>query len=121
MPNSYNKATLIGGHFQDPSGNALASGYLTWMLNHDSNISTLGGPTGTQVTAGVTVRCYLDTTGNVAGVFQLWTNDVLSPQNSYYTVRAYNSSGIEVWQFPQIFSLVYSDTIDLGTLQPILP
>jgi len=121
MANSYQKARLINGAFQDSSGNPLSLGKLVWTLSHDSNVATLGGPTGSQVASGINSTAYLDMNGNIAGTFYLWTNDVLTPAGSYYTVRAYNSSGLEIWATPQTFTLVYATTIDVGTLQPQIP
>ncbi len=121
MSSSYNKAKLIGGAFQDSSGTPLSNGKVVWTLSHDSNVATLGGPTGSQIVAGIDTTAYLDMNGNVSGSFYLWTNDILTPTGSYYTVRAYNSSGLEIWSVPQIFTLKYAATIDIGTLEPTIP
>lgn len=115
--------TLFGGGFQDPSGKPLANGWLDWKLNHDSNISTLGGPTGTQVVAGITTRIYLDGNGNAISS-PVWPNDQLTPSGSYYTVRAYDNTGIEVWAVPQQFVLqgyLPNQHVNIGTLQPTQP
>lgn len=121
MSNIYKKANLTGGSFQDNQGNVLSLGTLTWKLSHDSNVSTLGGPNGLQVVAGIITTTPLDMNGNLLANQFIWTNDVLTPSGSYYLVRAYNVSGIEVWSAPQIFTLTYAATINVGTLQPSLP
>ena len=118
---SFSKSNLVGGQFQDASGNRLSNGYLVWILNHDSNIQTLGGPTGIQVAAGVPVKIRLDSNGNAVAGQYLWTNDVLTPAGSYYTVRLYDDAGLEVWSAPQVFYLTYSATLDLGSLSPLVP
>ena len=115
------KAVLTGGNFQDSAGNPLSLGYLVFTLNHDENIGTLGAPSGSQVASGISVRFYLDANGSVTSNSGIWTNDLLLPVGSYYTVRAFNNSGLEVWSSPQIFTLVYTPTIDLGSLVPSLP
>jgi hypothetical protein len=117
------KINLTGGSFQNPSGNALSLGYLEWRLNHDSNICILGGPFGSQVVAGITVKTYLDMSGNIISG-SLWPNDQLTPSGSYYTVRAFDMNGIEIWAVPQIFILqgyVSGQVVDVGTLTPVQP
>ncbi len=117
----FSKAILTGGKFQDNAGNPLSSGYLIFTLNHDSNVSTLGGPSGVQVISGVSTKFYLNANGSLVSNSGVWTNDILLPTGSYYTVRAFNSSGIEVWSSPQIYTLVYAATIDVGSLIPNTP
>ena len=122
MTFAYQKANIIGGNFQNPSGLRLSNGFVTFQLSHDSNISTLGGPGGAQVTAGVPMSFPLDTNGNFVGGVFLWTNDLLTPSGSYYLVNVYDSSGIVVWNFPQQFYIQpYAATISFGTLQPNTP
>jgi hypothetical protein len=117
----FTKAILNGGNFQDSAGNPLSSGYLVFTLNHDSNVSVLGAPHGSQVISGVSIKFYLDVNGSLAANKGLWTNDLLTPTGSYYTVRAFDRTGIEVWASPQIFTFVYSTTLDLGSIQPTTP
>lgn len=119
--NSKSKSVLIGGAFQDGGGNRVASGYLTWTLSHDEAVQTLGGPTGAQVSAGISVTIPLDNLGNIISGYSLWANDVLSPANSYYLVRLYSNSGLPLWSSPQIFVLTYAPTIDVGSLTPVTP
>jgi hypothetical protein len=112
------KAQLINGAFQDLSGNPLNNGILRLTLSHDSNLSAT--PYG-QVVAGVTTTIYLDNNGNVSGTQYVWTNDVLSPSGSYYTVDAYNNQGLKAWGAPQYWTLTYSSTIDLGQIPDTNP
>lgn len=122
MTSIFNKAQIIGGNFQDPSGGPLSSGWLTFQLSHDANLSLLGSPTGSQVTAGTIVTAYLDINGNLRSGFYLWTNDLLTPSGSYYTVKAYNSQGLLVWNSPQTFYIQpYATSISIGTLTPTTP
>ena len=122
MASSYSKATLTGGGFSDASGNPLNNGYLLLTLSHDENISTLGSPTGIQIVAGIQVKIFLDGIGNIVANQSVWTNDVLTPSGSYYTVVAYNNSGLQVWANPQILYIQpYEPTINFGTLTPQTP
>ena len=122
MTSTYSKSILTGGGFQDNQGNPLSSGWLTFQLSHDGNVSTLGGPNGIQIAAGVITTFYLDVNGNLSSNTGLWTNDLLTPAGSYYTVRAYNSQGLEVWTSPQVFYIQpHAPSINLGTLTPNTP
>lgn len=122
MPSSYNKAQLTGGSFQNNQGAVLSNGYLTFQLNHDSNVYTLGGPNGIQVIAGQTTKMLLDGNGNLVANQFLWTNDALSPSGSFYTVQAFDSNGIPQWLTPQIFYIQpYASSISIGTLTPGTP
>ncbi len=119
---SYQKSNIVGGSFQDPQGNPLNNGYLVFRLSHDSNVTTLGAPTGAQVTAGVQITMFLDQNGNLVPNQYLWTNDVLTPSGSYYRVTAYNSQGIQIWNFPQNFFIQpYAAQINIGSLEPTIP
>ena len=116
------KSTNTGGAFQDSEGYPLSNGWLILQLSHDSNVAVLGGPTGAQVVAGIKVKLLLNTLGNVTPGQFLWTNDALTPLGSYYRVVAYNSRGIQVWAFPQIFFIEpFAASIDIGTIQPSIP
>ncbi len=117
----FNKANVTGGGFQDNQGNRLAGGYLTLTLSHDSNVYLLGSFTGSQVVAGQVTKLYLNNLGDLFPNQFVWTNDQLTPAGSFYTVRAYNSSGLQVWQAPQTWMLTYAPTIDVGYLSPNVP
>jgi hypothetical protein len=85
---------IIGGAFQDASGNPLANGTLVFELSQDEQ-----SPTPGQIGASRKVTVTLDSTGNVPAtppVF-VWANDSLNPLNSYYRVTAYSSVGQPVW------------------------
>jgi hypothetical protein len=112
------KAQLINGAFQDAEGNLLTNGVLTLTLSQDSNIAS--SPYA-QVVSGITTKIYLDNNGNVAGSQYIWTNDVLSPSGTYYTVNAYNFQGLKAWGAPQYWTLTYAATIDLGTIPDTNP
>ena len=118
---TYNKVNIIGGGFQDSSGNPLSNGFLTFDLTHDGNICTLGAPTGVQVTSGQTTKYTLNVVGNLNPNQYIWSNDLLTPSGSYYSVIAYDRNGIQVWGSPQKFILTYSVTLDLGTVTPLVP
>ena len=119
---TYNKSNIVGGGFQNSSGYPISLGTLTFTLGHDSNVCTLGSPSGMQITAGQTIKFKLDMNGNLCPGQYLWTNDVLTPAGSYYTVTAFDSNGIQVWTSPQQFYFQpYSPTIDIGTLTPLVP
>jgi len=122
MASAFKKANIVGGGFQDPSGNPLSNGWLVLRLSHDSNITVLGAPNGSQVAAGVAINLYLDTNGNLVANQYLWTNDSLSPSGSYYLLTAYNSNGVQVSAFPQTYFIQpYAVSINIGTLQPNTP
>ena len=77
-------------NFQDPSGNPLAYGTVTFTLNTDAVTIT-----GQQINAGVVTSFTLDVNGNLSGF--LWpsdqlTSDGLSP-NTTYRVKAYTAEG----------------------------
>jgi len=120
----YYQVTLTGGGFQDSFGRPLSLGYLEWKLSHDSNICLLGSSSGSQILAGIPIKIYLDQNGNALPGQQLWPNDQLTPAGSYYSVKAFNATGLEVWAVPQIFTLAgypYGQAVNLGTLQPVEP
>ena len=122
MPSSFQKAQIVGGGFQSADGSPLSNGYLIFRLSHDSNVAVLGGPTGSQVTAGIQIKIILDNIGNVVSGQFLWSNDLLTPSGSYYRVTAHNSQGIQVWAFPQNFFIEpYAPSINIGTIEPNVP
>jgi hypothetical protein len=111
------QANLIGGNFQDGAGNTLSNGWITLTLSQDSNISA----NDIQVVAGRPVTFRLDASGNLLSVQNIWTTDVLAPSGSYYSVVAFNNAGLQVWAYPQTWTLTYSATINVGTIQPNTP
>jgi hypothetical protein len=121
MTDIYQKTALTGGRFQDSQGNPLSLGYLVFKLSHDSNVAVFGSPTGEQVVAGRNTKMYLNMNGSLNSGYSIWANNILAPSGSFYGVRAFNSSGLEVWSSPQIFQLTYAPTLDIGSVQPVTP
>lgn len=78
--------------FQDASGAPLANGSVTFDLNVDISTVSSGG---TQVCGSKTVKVDLDVNGSVT--LSLWPNDTLFPSGSVYFVRAFTSSGLQVF------------------------
>ena len=78
--------------FQDPAGNPLSGGSVTFDLNTDIATATSGG---TQVCAGRTVTATLDTNGSAT--LSLWPNASLFPASSVYFVRAFTAQGQPAW------------------------
>lgn len=111
------KTQLVNGAFQDNEGNPLSNGLLRFTLSHES---TTNSPSS-QVISGITTKIFLDNNGNVAGTQSIWTNDVLSPAGSFYTVDAFNNKGLAVWGVPQYWTLVSGSPIDLGTIADTNP
>jgi hypothetical protein len=78
--------------FQDPSGNPLSLGTVTFRLQVDISTHTSGGP---QVAAGRIVSASLDSSGSCTVL--LWPNNLLAPASIYF-VTAYTAEGQPVWQ-----------------------
>lgn len=114
---AYTKTQIFGGSFQDASGATLSNGWLLMVLSHDSNVTL----PASQVVAGVPIRINLDNLGNVAGTQTIWTDDLLNPSKSFYTVDALNSAGLRVWAAPQYWTLTSGSPIDLGIITPTNP
>ena len=89
MPVTKQSVTLV---FQDPAGNPLANGKVTFRLQVDISTATSGGP---QVSAGRLVTANLDTTGSATVL--LWPNSSTFPADSVYFVKAYTSLGLLAW------------------------
>ena len=110
------KTQLTGGNFEDFEGNALVSGYLTMVLDQDTQVNG-----NTQLCAGFTVTIPLDTTGNVVDTtsekYYVWANNVMSPINNYYTVSAYAANGQLVWG-PNVQQVTTDTAFDVGTWVP---
>ncbi len=81
--------------FQDPSGNAIASGTVTIRLLYDISTAASSGP---QISSGIVVSGTLDSSGSVT--VELWPNDVLVPAGSSYVVNAYTALGQLAWSGP---------------------
>ncbi len=110
---STNGVLVYGGNFQDALGNPLANGYLTFRLNTDAMVAN---SPNIQVTAGRVVNVTLGPDGNVYGAFPIWGNDVMTPSNTVYIVKAYSAAGELVWN--NQMTITGSGTFDLGTWVP---
>jgi len=109
---------LSGGAFEDLEGNPLANGYLIMELSHDANYSA--GPY--QITAGIKLKIQLDASGNINPTVQVWSNDILTPAGSYYTVTAYKSDGTQAYRNSQFWVLAASPSpLNVATIVPTNP
>ena len=113
--------TLIGGSFQDPSGNAAAGCLLTLQLNKDGQISNLASPpeyTG-QVCAGQVVSVTLNSLGSVPAspAFSVISTDsvITGDENpAQYCLKVYDTNGNLIFG-PEWGPIPYGDgTFDLG-------
>lgn len=86
------KIVLTGGNFQDNQGNKIANGTVTFLLNVDSETQSLY-----QIVSKTTISVGLDANGNIAGTPAFWTTTILTPSNSYYTVKVFTAKGQLVW------------------------
>ena len=112
--------TISGGAYQDMTGLPLKNGSLLFELSHDEQ-ETSTTPHG-QVVGGLKRTIFLDNNGNVATGSQLWANDVMSPANSYYIVKAFRQDGTLALKSPQYWQIPSSpNPFDLGTLVPANP
>lgn len=111
---------IFGGNFQDQAGTPLTDGMITVALSHDEAYVA----TPSQVVGGLQKTIQLDNTGNIPllpAVF-LYSTDTLLPPNSYYVVKAFNSAGVFVWQYPQFWQFNANQSpLNVGTLIPINP
>jgi hypothetical protein len=118
---SATKTQLIGGHFQDSEGNLLINGYLRLFLNQDEVVTGVGS-----ICSGIFVQIQLDSAGNVASSTStpaapnqfIWSNDVMTPINSYYRVFGYAANGQLAWGGNNQQIVFGSGTFDLGTWIP---
>lgn len=104
---------VIGGNFQDALGGSLDGGSVTFTLTTDAVAS------GVQVVAARMVTALLDEDGNIDGTVSIWPNDQLEPSDTVYRIKAYNFSGLQVWESENVIPSG-SDSFDIGTLVPLL-
>lgn len=114
---SYTLTQVVGGNFQSAMGVALSNGWLTLYLSHDENVQL----PASQIPAGIPVKIWLDNNGCAAPNQSIWTDDLLNPSGSYFTVEAYSSQGLKVWAAPQYWTLASGSPIDLGSIVPTNP
>lgn len=81
---------LIGGNFEDLSGNVLEDGYLILFLSQDANVAGVGN-----ICSGISVRIQLDAFGNVSvePPQYAWGNNQMLPVNTFYKVSGYTAAG----------------------------
>src|SRR5690348_12015866 len=103
---------IINGSFQDAEGNLLANGSLTLELSQDEQAAGSG-----QICAKRIVTVPLDANGNVSGTVNVWPNDQLTPANSYYLVKGFNSLGQLVWG-PNAQQITGASPFNLNTWIP---
>ncbi len=111
---------IQGGNWQDAEGNVLNLGYLLFELSHDE-LYSVGN---SQIVAGLKFKVNLNSSGSIPAnpATLIYSNDVLTPANSYYIVRAFKSDGTEAWASPQLWSFSSSpNPFDLGTQVPYNP
>jgi hypothetical protein len=115
------KTQLIGGHFQASDGTILANGYLRMFLSADEVVTGVAN-----VGSGVYIQIQLDSNGSVASSSStppapnqfIWSNDVMTPVNSYYRVFGYAANGQLAWG-PNNQQVAFgSGTFDVGTWIP---
>jgi hypothetical protein len=83
---------IVGGNFQDPLGNPLNAGYLTFQLTTDAVAAS-----NKQVSAGVITQADLDSNGSISGTVYLRPNSTMSPSTKY-VIRAFTNSGEVCWE-----------------------
>ena len=111
---SVSPVQLVGGSFQDPEGNLLANGYLTFVLSQDESVND------SQICAGVEVKILLNANGSVitSPAQYLWGNDQMLPINSYYTVKGYTLEGQIAFGSNNQQVIGNGGTFDLGSWVP---
>lgn len=103
---------IIGGGFQDLSGNPIGLGYMTLRLSSDAVVS------GIQISSGIITRASLDASGNISGTVLFWPNDQMVPSNTVYIVKVYNANGELCWQSQQTIPSG-TGSFDIGSWVPV--
>lgn len=103
--------TIQNGGFTNPLGQAL-TGNLLLVLSQDAKVAA----TPNQV-APIATRIAINA-GNIAPTL-IYFNDELLPNNTYYTMTAYDAAGNKVYG-PEQVSFTGAGPLDLGTLTPLL-
>lgn len=73
--------------FTDPAGNPLSNGYVQIYIIDDAQSST------GLLCRGMTLQVSLDGNGVMVSVPQVWPNDELEPDGTYYVLKTYTSVG----------------------------
>ena len=89
MPTTKQSVTLT---FQDPSGQPLALGSVTFRLQVDISTFADNGP---QISAGRLTTATLDSSGSCTVL--LWPNNLLAPASIYF-LTAYTAEGQPAWR-----------------------
>lgn len=111
MPPKTIQATIA---FTDPQNNVLANGLLTLDLFQAVEVTSGGG----QVVP-TRVALALDSTGKITGQpVNLWANDQLTPNNTVYIARLFNSNGLQV-SGPLAWSIQGASPIDISQEVPV--
>lgn len=106
------KRQIVGGNFQDSSGNPLNGGSVTFRLSTDAVA------TSTQIAASILTSAVLDANGNISGTVFIWPNDQLNPATTVYRITAYSAKGQQVWQSENVIPSGVG-SFDIGTLIPL--
>ena len=106
---------VVGGAFQDTAGNVLVDGYLILQLSQDSTVNT-----NTMICSGYEIKIPLNSSGSVASspAYYVWTNDLISPSTTFYTIYAYSANGQLVWGPNYCYILSTPSPFDLGAIVP---
>jgi hypothetical protein len=96
--------------FQDPVGNCLASGSITFKLNVGAKLISNG-----QVVNSTTISYTLTTAGVMPAGAVLYGNDQLMPTGTYYVVSIFNSNGLRV-RGPENWIISGVSPIDLSLI-----
>ncbi|MCU1305178.1 MAG: hypothetical protein JWQ87_5462 [Candidatus Sulfotelmatobacter sp.] len=105
---------IQGGSFQDPAGNAVNGGSISFTLSAPAQTLNDG-----QAVQDSTVTFPLNSTGSVA-LTNLWGNDQLTPVGTYYIIKIYNANGALV-RGPENWAIIGNSPIDLGTIVAFTP
>lgn len=105
---------LINGNVQGAGGVVVPNGSITLQLTQDAALIASPG----QVVSAIPITFKFDSSGNLLGSCQVWSNAELTPQTQY-TVTFYDQSGARLtqpvfWQFTQ----AAGTTVDIGTMVP---
>lgn len=102
---------IQNGGFSNPLGQAL-TGNLLLLLSQDAKSAA-----NPNQVAPIATRIPISG-GNIAAT-SIYFNDELLPNNTYYTMTAYDSAGNKTYG-PEIVSFTGAGPLDLGTLVPLL-
>jgi hypothetical protein len=105
---------ITGGAFQDPAGNVLNGGSISFQLSSPAQTINDG-----QAVQDITITYPLNASGSVAAS-PLYGNDQLTPTGTFYSVRIYNAAGALV-RGPENWVIGGSSPIDLGTIAASTP